>query len=43
MPIMIKVVSKEAFEDWVKQAQEEYARVKTSPPVPAAKHRRAGQ
>jgi len=27
MPIMVRVVSKDAFEEWVKQAQEEFAKV----------------
>ena len=37
MPIMLKVVSKEAYKEWVKQAQEEYAQVdQPSAPVKSA-------
>ena len=35
MPIMVKAVSKQEFEEWVKQAQEEFARV-DEPVEPAA-------
>jgi cytochrome c oxidase subunit 2 len=41
MPIMIKAVTKEAYQDWVKTAQEEFARVdepaEQAPPVQLAK------
>lgn len=36
MPIMVKVVSKEAFAEWVKQAQEEYAAKDADTPVKLA-------
>ena len=36
MPIMVKVVSKEAFAEWVKTAQEEYAAKDADTPVKLA-------